>query len=610
MISKWRLFNFKSIRLDTEVAFSPLTLFAGSNSSGKSTIIQGLLLFSQTLSSKVESRSVVLNGGLVRLGAFDDLKSFKSDAPQILVGCEIEPQDGAAQSTDIRRAGLSLRRVTCEVSFDASADSPQSELLQLQPRLFGCRIWTSFHSPEDLGDDNALFEIKRATTTPQERVRALELSDDVDEVALNSLQYTTHLSSRSSNEPPVGCVTRHFLPAQLTRRHDEAQRRAEVVSRALAISRVDASEYEAQPIPPAVIELLNRHLEQERDLLTAVDPGRAALFEQPERALITLREWRQRVAALPPSRQASVRHTVATLADQVQQLLVDEGPRGHSLTVEPVPSPLCEAVSYLDSFFSTGVKYLGPLRDEPKALYPLATSVDPRDVGLRGEYTAAVLDLHKDVKISYIPTSRFAKPAIEKLPVVRSLQAAVLDWLKYMGVVEDLVTRDRGKLGHELKVTTAGIDTPHDLTHVGVGVSQVLPIVVMCLLAPKDTTLIFEQPELHLHPRVQTLLGDFFLSVSLMGKQCVVETHSEYLVNRLRLRVAAASGDALTPYVRLYFVSKKDGSSEYRPVVVNQYGAITDWPEGFFDQSQREAEEILKAAILKKKQERKGEGRG
>jgi len=125
----------------------------------------------------------------------------------------------------------------------------------------------------------------------------------------------------------------------------------------------------------------------------------------------------------------------------------------------------------------------------------------------------------------------------------------------------------------------------------------------MCLLADADTVLLFEQPELHLHPKVQTLLGDFFLSMALMEKQCVIETHSEYLINRLRFRAAAAESDRISSQMTIYFVEKKEGKSHFRSVVVNEFGAIHDWPEGFFDQSQREAEETLKAAMQKKRQQ-------
>jgi predicted ATPase len=271
-----------------------------------------------------------------------------------------------------------------------------------------------------------------------------------------------------------------------------------------------------------------------------------------------------------------------------------------------MPSDVTDGIMYLDYFFTTGVKYLGPLRDEPKALYPLATGIDPSDVGLRGEYTAAVLDLHKGKRIRYLPTSSFQSPEVKPTTSVRTLEAAVTDWLLYLGVAESVVTVDKGKLGHELKVVPPGLSQPHDLTHVGVGVSQVLPILVMCLLAEPDTTLVFEQPELHLHPRVQTLLGDFFLSMGLLGKQCVLETHSEYLINRLRFRAAAEKEKSeFAKAMKMYFVEKRGDSSVFRPVVVNEFGAIPDWPDGFFDQSQSEAEQILRAAT-RKRQTRKG----
>ena len=180
----------------------------------------------------------------------------------------------------------------------------------------------------------------------------------------------------------------------------------------------------------------------------------------------------------------------------------------------------------MDQFFTAMVRYLGPLRDEPKSLYPLAPTADPSDVGLKGEHTAAVLDLHKNRPVRYIPTANFATEEINLTAVTRTLEAAVIDWLKYLGVADSVASHDKGKFGHELVASIAGSRRAHDLTHVGVGVSQVLPILVASLLAAPDTTLILEQPELHLHPKVQTLLGDFFLSMTQLGKQCIIETHN------------------------------------------------------------------------------------
>jgi hypothetical protein len=133
MITKWKLFNFKSVRNETELELGPLTILAGPNSSGKSTWTQSMLLISQTLASKVSSRSVVLNGHLIKLGQFDDLRSFESDADKILIGLECE-----SRATGPIRPRGHLNKVSCEILFDVDPSNPQRDLMQLQPRLFSC----------------------------------------------------------------------------------------------------------------------------------------------------------------------------------------------------------------------------------------------------------------------------------------------------------------------------------------------------------------------------------------------------------------------------------------------------------------------------------------
>jgi hypothetical protein len=189
------------------------------------------------------------------------------------------------------------------------------------------------------------------------------------------------------------------------------------------------------------------------------------------------------------------------------------------------PRLISDAIFEMREYFDTYVRYLGPLRDEPKPFYPLEALANPTDVGYRGEHTAAVLDLNKSRAVTYVPSTNFfdfANESVIDTPLKRaSLQEAVVDWLSYMAVVEDVSTGE-GKIGHELQVKIPGINKYHDLTNVGVGVSQVLPIVLMALVAPPGSFLIFEQPELHLHPKVQTRLADFFISIALAGKQCLL----------------------------------------------------------------------------------------
>ena len=143
MITKWKVFNFKSIREETELDLGPLTIFAGANSSGKSTFIQSVLLVAQTLAHKVGSRSVVLNGALTSLGQFDDLKSNGGASDQITIKCTCRPlpdQDAAIgrRSQFAPRGAIyygprsnQLQEIACEISFDADASSSQRDLFQI-----------------------------------------------------------------------------------------------------------------------------------------------------------------------------------------------------------------------------------------------------------------------------------------------------------------------------------------------------------------------------------------------------------------------------------------------------------------------------------------------
>ena len=628
MITKWKVFNFKSIRKETELNFAPLTIFAGANSSGKSTFLQSILLVAQTLAHRIESRSVVLNGAFARLGQFDDLRSVDSDAGQIVIGWTVQPLQ---HSQDSRTSGIrrspgyygrtrhALSSVSCEIAFDTEDSGVQKETTQIQPRLFSSQLSTLIRDPKE-GDQGFFMTTRRASATSSEAKQKWTDASDSDE-SRSTLQYDVELDENSLADiheelvsaEPAGCLLRHFLPSRLSLGVDRVAENAQTILNIIAGESprgVILRRYHADleiAVPPTVIDFI-------LNLARGVsDEAREMLSErllQPGLDFIgsggpSLGQLAEALNKITPRFRREIRQQLAE-NEELEQL-VNGSIREESeeeLAVIPFPPPpaITEASRYLDNFFSSSVRYLGPLRDEPKSLYPLSPAADPSDVGLKGEHTAAVLELHKNRPVQYIPTSAFSDAEINPQPVTRSLESAVVDWLQYLGVAEGVESRDKGKFGHELTVQISGTKRSHDLTHVGVGVSQVLPILVASLLSESDTTLVFEQPELHLHPKVQTLLADFFLSITQLRKQCVLETHSEYLINRIRFRVAAAvNKNPWVEAVKMYFVERSPEGSTFQEVKINEYGAVMNWPEGFFDQSQQEAEAILRAAAKKRK---------
>ncbi|MFN8125666.1 MAG: AAA family ATPase [Candidatus Nanopelagicales bacterium] len=119
---------------------------------------------------------------------------------------------------------------------------------------------------------------------------------------------------------------------------------------------------------------------------------------------------------------------------------------------------------------------------------------------------------------------------------------------------------------------------------VGYGVGQLLPVITQCLAA-EDGMVIVEQPEVHLHPRLQSSVGDLFIDTVAQGRgQLLVETHSEHLVLRMLRRVREGRLDA-DDLAILYVDLHEDGAAFVRRLEVNQRGVLVDgWPGSFFDE--------------------------
>ena len=264
-----------------------------------------------------------------------------------------------------------------------------------------------------------------------------------------------------------------------------------------------------------------------------------------------------------------------------------------------LPDNLEYVTIQINEYFDKLIYYLGPLREPPQYLYLLPPSPSTRYVGIKGEYAPTVLERYQGEHVEYPLPDYHAdkKGGVDTGPLSYALRI----WLEHMGLLEKVTTKDLGKAGTELTVRATGVNRDLDLTSVGVGVSQVLPLLVGCLLAPSGTTFLLEQPELHLHPKVQAILADFFIGLTRVGKQVIVETHSEYLINRLRRRVAEDETDTLADDIQIYFTEREDGQSLFRRVDMNAYGAVIEWPKGFFDEGPNEAQMIMEAAMRKRR---------
>ena len=637
MISKWKVANFKSIQAETELEFRPLTIFAGSNSSGKSTLIQSILLIAQSLAPKVDTNHFVLNGTLTNLGQFDDLISNQRKSDQITIKCTYHPLWIPASEQHRRPFVLhgdptflprayQIHEIACEISFDADTSNTERDFIQLHPRLNTTQLSCKVRDDEN---EKGSFDIslKRSKRTKSKLKNTMEPS-----LVINGNQargrYEVKLDRSSTNElkalflesaEPVDCQFKHFLPDELIVEYEVNEAIAQAITQMFQRPiyfhhEFLLSELEAGSISNEVMKYLHELLKKDVNFekfgwFGSLESDEGTLFNKQHEE-VSIRELRAWLRNLPRSTRGVVERKTKNREDffkDIHGIMKKSSNTTHKRSASlRLPRSLRFAIRTLENFFNSSLKYLGPLRDSPKQLYPIVHAADPYDVGLRGEHSASILELHKDRPIEYIPSKNFRSQLINRKTDRQPLARAVNDWLQYLEVADTVNSKYQNKWGREINVNLSDSKHAHDLTHVGVGVSQVLPILVMCLLADPDSTLVLEQPELHLHPKVQTLLGDFFLSMALCNKQCIVETHSEYLIDGLRLRIAStAEEQELNSTTKIYFVEKTSRGSTFRDVEVNQYGAITNWPQGFFDQSQKEAQEILLAATKKRQEKQK-----
>lgn len=614
MLDTWTLGNFKSVRDNTDVKLAALTVLAGPNSSGKSTLLQSILLTTQTLANPVDARSVVLNGKILRLGSMDDLLTRNSNNLNVSIGFSYSmarpafwpPVEYNRQPLLMRLGGSEkedLHSLTFRYTFAADATAMTTDQAQLQPAIAECK----FVLRDSDGIESELL-VSRSPREPEVRAREYQLAfEGLTREDREALRYTVRLSDESGRfstsrnlyladtsylQDPVGTRFTHFLPTSLVYRYDLVTARASNIVWALLNGNVSQRLADAV-LSTALVTMI-------RGIIVDLIGKMPSLMIRQSR-IEPLADELMRAPTLSNALkliQSSGGIALAELSKRRAELVAaarEKSDPQYAMAAVPL-----DIASYTRDLLVNQVRYLGPLRDEPKQFYPLEGTADPTDVGLRGEFTAAVLALHRDTPIRYVSPSEWMQRRSQSRLADTTLHRAVLEWLKHLEVVSDLKAQDRGVFGHDLRVSTEGVSGWHSLVHVGVGVSQVLPILVMALIAKPESLLVLEQPELHLHPRVQTRLADFLLSIAIGGKQCIVETHSEYLINRLRLRAAEDETDILANVFALYHVEKRSGVTSYERVMVNEYGAVSDWPEGFFDQSPREAERILMAALKKR----------
>lgn len=246
------------------------------------------------------------------------------------------------------------------------------------------------------------------------------------------------------------------------------------------------------------------------------------------------------------------------------------------------------------SLFSNNFQYLSANRIVPQVQYKTSTYfVDElNSLGKMGEYTAHYLAKNHNKSILNIELQHPNSKSDSLLDNVDAWLSEVSPGVKVSA-----------EYHRELEVATLSyrFEQKDDYTdafkptHVGFGLTYVLPVITALLMTDKGGLIIIENPESHLHPAGQSKIGHLCAIAAESGIQIIMETHSDHIVNGLR--VAVKNKKISNDNASLYFFERdiKDinHETEVIPLYIDERGKIDEWPRGFMDEWEKQLDELL-----------------
>ena len=249
-----------------------------------------------------------------------------------------------------------------------------------------------------------------------------------------------------------------------------------------------------------------------------------------------------------------------------------------------------------EALFQDNFQYLNASRQDPESLMPrnYTEVVSHRNLGIKGEYTADYINAFgsEDVQIDDLlhPKSSVKDELTGNEMVVKSLINQVNHWMGEISPDVSIRTTEISSemimLEYEFKQPNLGNTNRFKPENVGFGITYSLPVVVAILKSKPGDLLIIENPESHIHPKGQAQLGKLMALAAMNGVQIIVETHSDHIINGIR--VAVKKGDIDSDKTLIYYFEKVVQSDEQYSKITNieiyPNGELSEYPVDMMDE--------------------------
>jgi len=552
MIGKIGLENFKAFGPEQTLPIKPLTLIYGANSSGKSSIFQALLMLKQTMSGQDDGFDrLIANGKYVNLGSFTNIIHNHNVKSKLAV--LFESSDPIKQF-ELKELGVDVYS-RFKLSYSLSSDGSA----YLENIYFGFSCDSDYVITYEYFDKN-YFRIKQINSSKV-------FDQDIEEL-------TKIYSNFKYNESEQKLNLKEIL---IKNYHNELHYALECSDYKISFRKNGSENF-----PSLKMTLSKKHLINGRNIFNYISKKSGEDFTNifPRESdgyydYTELIAYYSKTAKFKKEfldRNSNLYANVYKFGQNVSSVkdLRVDSKKIFGLKLNEI---VFKEIKNMFESLHGGINYTAPIRSFPERYY---ASDKVENISSHDNF--------------------IGKNVPEILYETKDLLGNVNNWFKKLDIPYTLDISCHS-VSDELKIYLTKIENQQGISvtpvDVGFGISQILPIIINSLSC-MQMTLLMEQPEIHLHPKLQTELGDLLIySAKNNGNTVLVETHSEHLLLRIlrRIRETTAgtlkdSGLALTPKdVSILYIEAADrGSIVYELRVDDQGEFIDKWPQGFFDE--------------------------
>lgn len=571
MLSEYQIHNFKAFANQEKISIRPITLIYGQNSSGKSSVLQSLLLLKQTLQEAENPTTLLMpRGNLVDVGGYsqfvnrhnlDNSFSFKVfldiendkfidiKSKSILTYLENNLLLGLQISFSYDQESSAINFSNIDLFIGDKSTPAASYVPSLSNDLAGTILDISEH--ENINFDHGFW-----------RSWWLDIQPNVSKALFSEIRDTLERKDiRLSLK-----ATKKTVVKKLQEQKQLLKSKIEELE--VEIKGLDV-EFEGRDIPKREIDNLNAKiydLDDEFRILNVLfelyERFEKYTFEQATEDFLVALKYSSHILCRQflPNEIGSWQHDLSEPRNEYLSMIYDK-----IGALKPILD-ITLKVSYLLREYLDNLVYIGPLRDYPERLYVFSGNTGEQ-VGQSGKMIANIL--YKNPKVLDA--------------VNRQLELFELGYEIEIASFKDAKTSDLSDV-FAIRLIDKYTKVNVSLLDVGFGISQILPVIVQSVLS-HNKTIVIEQPEIHIHPRLQAQLGSLLAESikSPFSNQFIIETHSEHLL--LRLQKLIRNGELTKEDISIIYVDRDGNGSKCLELRLDSDGDFIDeWPNGFFDE--------------------------